>query len=287
MPRIQLRRDTAANWTAANPTLLVGEAGVETDTGKLKIGNGSSPWSALAYFANIGPTGPTGPAGSAGAAGAAGAAGPTGPTGAQGPAGAAGSAGAVGATGPTGTAGSQGEAGAQGAVGATGPTGPAGAAGAGGPAGAAGATGPTGAQGAAGSQGAVGATGPTGANGAAGAAGAAGSTGPTGPSVGSGTYTGVGTLSTGTVSALALTDFDTYYLIASTGVAVQSLSLTGPTGTYKSLVNVGTTGVITLNHATGSAANAQFSTPWQSNVVLPINGGSAVIHYDGNRWRVF
>lgn len=47
---IQLRRDTAANWTNANPTLASGEAGFETDTGKFKIGDGSTAWSSLAYF---------------------------------------------------------------------------------------------------------------------------------------------------------------------------------------------------------------------------------------------
>lgn len=47
--RIQLRRDTAANWTAADPVLLSGEAGYETDTGSFKIGNGSTAWSALPY----------------------------------------------------------------------------------------------------------------------------------------------------------------------------------------------------------------------------------------------
>jgi hypothetical protein len=48
--RIQLRRDTAAAWTAANPVLLAGELGFESDTGKLKAGNGSSAWTALAYI---------------------------------------------------------------------------------------------------------------------------------------------------------------------------------------------------------------------------------------------
>lgn len=46
---IQWRRDTAANWTSTNPTLLAGEPGFETDTGKLKIGNGSTAWTSLAY----------------------------------------------------------------------------------------------------------------------------------------------------------------------------------------------------------------------------------------------
>ena len=50
--RIQIRRDTAANWASANPVLAVGEQGYETDTGKMKIGNGSSTWNALSYFAD-------------------------------------------------------------------------------------------------------------------------------------------------------------------------------------------------------------------------------------------
>jgi hypothetical protein len=54
MPRnalIQVRRDTAANWTSTNPTLAAGEIGFETDTNLFKIGNGSSVWSSLAYAA--------------------------------------------------------------------------------------------------------------------------------------------------------------------------------------------------------------------------------------------
>ena len=47
--KIQVRRDTAANWTAQNPTLLNGEIGFETDTVKVKIGNGSTAWVSLAY----------------------------------------------------------------------------------------------------------------------------------------------------------------------------------------------------------------------------------------------
>jgi len=43
------RRDTAANWTAANPTLLAGEIGIESDTGKIKIGDGSTVWASLGY----------------------------------------------------------------------------------------------------------------------------------------------------------------------------------------------------------------------------------------------
>jgi len=47
--QIQLRRDTAANWTSNNPTLAAGEAGFETDTNKLKIGDGTTAWNSLAY----------------------------------------------------------------------------------------------------------------------------------------------------------------------------------------------------------------------------------------------
>lgn len=52
MPRvanIQARRDTAANWTSTNPTLAAGEFGLETDTLKLKLGNGTAAWNSLAY----------------------------------------------------------------------------------------------------------------------------------------------------------------------------------------------------------------------------------------------
>ena len=48
--KIQLRRDTSENWTIVNPTLFSGEVGFETDTGKFKIGNGSTVWSSLDYF---------------------------------------------------------------------------------------------------------------------------------------------------------------------------------------------------------------------------------------------
>lgn len=47
--KIQFRRDTAANWTAANPTLSTGELALETDTRKFKIGNGTTAWTVLAY----------------------------------------------------------------------------------------------------------------------------------------------------------------------------------------------------------------------------------------------
>lgn len=47
--QIQLRNDTAANWTSANPTLARGEVGVEIDTNKMKIGTGAATWADLPY----------------------------------------------------------------------------------------------------------------------------------------------------------------------------------------------------------------------------------------------
>lgn len=47
---IQIRRDTAANWTSVDPILAEGEFGLETDTNQLKIGDGVLAWTALAYF---------------------------------------------------------------------------------------------------------------------------------------------------------------------------------------------------------------------------------------------
>jgi hypothetical protein len=47
--KIQVRRDSSANWTSNNPTLAEGEIGYETDTGKLKIGSGAS-WTSTQYF---------------------------------------------------------------------------------------------------------------------------------------------------------------------------------------------------------------------------------------------
>jgi Major tropism determinant N-terminal domain len=47
--RILPRRDTAANWTSANPTLAAGELGRETDTGRSKTGDGATAWTSLAY----------------------------------------------------------------------------------------------------------------------------------------------------------------------------------------------------------------------------------------------
>lgn len=71
--RAQLRRGTAGEWTAVNPVLALGELGLESDTGKFKIGNGSAIWTMLAYA-----SGPVGPKGDTGASGPQGPAGSTG-----------------------------------------------------------------------------------------------------------------------------------------------------------------------------------------------------------------
>lgn len=64
--QIQIRNGTAAEWTAANPILAVGEFALESDTRKFKIGNGSTAWNSLTY-ATQGEQGPQGDPGTAGA----------------------------------------------------------------------------------------------------------------------------------------------------------------------------------------------------------------------------
>lgn len=45
----QFKRGTAQRWIEVNPILRQGEPGFEYDTGKLKIGDGFTPWLALPY----------------------------------------------------------------------------------------------------------------------------------------------------------------------------------------------------------------------------------------------
>jgi hypothetical protein len=47
--RVQLRNDTAANWSSLNPVLRAGELGCETDTGKAKVGDGTQNYNSLPY----------------------------------------------------------------------------------------------------------------------------------------------------------------------------------------------------------------------------------------------
>lgn len=58
--RIQLRRDTAANWTTVNPILADGEMGIESDTRQFKIGDGTTVWNLLSYGGLEGPPGVAG-----------------------------------------------------------------------------------------------------------------------------------------------------------------------------------------------------------------------------------
>lgn len=89
--RVQHKRMTASEWADSSLILLDGEIGVESDTGKIKVGNGHDLYSALLYL--------TGPKGDRGERGPEGPKGPAGPIGPQGP------------TGPAGTQGLKGEAG--------------------------------------------------------------------------------------------------------------------------------------------------------------------------------
>lgn len=54
MTQIKLRRDTAANFTSKNPVLGIGEPAYETDTKKLKIGDGTTAYTQLTYFSSGG-----------------------------------------------------------------------------------------------------------------------------------------------------------------------------------------------------------------------------------------
>jgi hypothetical protein len=281
--KIQFRRSTAAEWASANPTLSIGELGLETDTGKFKVGNGSNSWTTLAY--SSGTTGPAGTIaiGTTTTSAAGGSAvvnnsgtstaatlnftiprGSTGPTGPTGP---------IGSTGPTGAQGDSitGPTGAPSTV--TGPTGPAGA------------TGPTGATGA--PSNVTGPTGPTGPTGATGAASTV--TGPTGSTGASGTISVTGPITnsgTSTAAALGLDQSQLHITLGSTSLtvgqtttSVSGLTLTNPSasGLYlsdSSIVFEGATNdayettlsvvdptadqTITLPNATGTVALNQF-----------------------------
>lgn len=143
--RVQHKRMSARDWASSTLVLLDGELGVESDTGKVKVGNGRDRFSALQYLTgpkgDRGDRGETGPRGADGVMrfenlttqqreGLKGAQGPQGARGPAGPTGPAGPAGAVGPRGPEGQRGPQGNVGPAGARGATGERGPAGPAGA-------------------------------------------------------------------------------------------------------------------------------------------------------------
>lgn len=74
--RVQHKRMTASEWADSSLVLLDGELGVESDTGRIKVGNGHDLYSALLYL--------TGPKGDRGERGEQGPIGPAGPAGTQG-----------------------------------------------------------------------------------------------------------------------------------------------------------------------------------------------------------
>lgn len=124
--RVQHKRMSASDWASSTLVLLDGELGVESDTGKVKVGNGRDRFSALQYL-----TGPKGDRGERGETGPRGADGVMrfenltsqqreGLKGAQGPQGARGPAGPTGAVGPRGP---EGQRGPQGNAGPAGPRG--------------------------------------------------------------------------------------------------------------------------------------------------------------------
>ena len=49
-PTLQIKNYLSSEWAAANPTLLQGEWGLETDTRLTKLGDGSTAWNSLPYF---------------------------------------------------------------------------------------------------------------------------------------------------------------------------------------------------------------------------------------------
>lgn len=148
--RMQQKRMSASDWRTSSLILLDGELGIESDTGFIKVGNGTSRFSELQYL-----TGPRGERGERGPQGIPGLQGPRGETGPQGLQGIQGQKGETGERGPAGRDGvvtfenlSQAQRNTlKGDRGETGPQGPPGRQGERGPAGANGEVGPQGRQG--------------------------------------------------------------------------------------------------------------------------------------------
>lgn len=92
LSRLLQRRGMASQWAVANPVLESGELGVESDTNKMKIGDGRTAWNSLVYVGGLipgeqgiaGPTGPAGPSGPLGGIGTKGIDGDPGDTGLKG-----------------------------------------------------------------------------------------------------------------------------------------------------------------------------------------------------------
>lgn len=48
--KVQLKRDTAANWSSVNPVLSIGEVGIALDTKNFKVGDGVTDWNSLPFY---------------------------------------------------------------------------------------------------------------------------------------------------------------------------------------------------------------------------------------------
>ena len=268
----QLRRDTSANWTFYNPTLLNCEMGINTDTYQFKLGDGTSPWTALPYNGLYGGDGSTGPTGFAGTGytGQTGRTGGTGPTGPAGPS----QSGPTGPTGPIGVTGPIGIRGPTGNTGSTGPTGPIGTK-----------TGPTGLTGASGT-GFTGQTGPS----QTGNTGPIGNTGPLGPT--GFTYTGP----QGPASVILVTSG--YIQIGFTASAFSTtnydVSTKFPTSIGSWAVPTATTLVLTFNSSYNLSVPPNFTgtvswwngTTWRTNMVSTTGSSpqTCTLKYNGSNW---
>ena len=127
--RVRHKRMPASEWARSDFVLYDGELGIESDTGKVKVGNGSDQFSALKYL--TGPKGDPGERGETGPRGAEGVMrfeeltsqqreslrGPQGNAGPRGPEGQRGPQGLPGPQGPQGLRGERGERGERGADG--------------------------------------------------------------------------------------------------------------------------------------------------------------------------
>lgn len=284
---IQIRRDTASNWTETDPVLAQGEIGYEIDTAKIKIGDGEKPWTELPYqqsgdvtvfVPNVsdagviswtndaglpnptprnirGPQGEQGETGETGPQGPQGEQGEQGETGPQGPQGLKGETGATGPQGPQGIQGETGPQGPQGLKGDTGATGPQGETGPQGPQGEQGIQGiqgPKGDTGDTGPQGETGPQGPQGATGPQGPQGPQGETGPQGPQGETGSQGPAATITVGTTTTL-------------------------PAGSQATVTNVGTSGAAVFNFGIPKGADGQGDV-----TDVKVNGTSVVTDHVAN-----
>ena len=48
--KIQIRRDSSANWKSSNPTLALGELGADMTLHRLKVGDGTATWNSLPWI---------------------------------------------------------------------------------------------------------------------------------------------------------------------------------------------------------------------------------------------